>query len=56
MDDFLAPAEAVASTADDTDWKKLLDTLCDVQYSLETPYNTLQRHSRLVSMHGVQRS
>ena len=36
-------AQSLATTSDETGRKKILDTLCDVQYSLETPYDTLQR-------------
>ena len=48
MEAFVAQAQSLASTSDETDRKKILDTLRHVQYSLETPYDTLQRLAGLV--------
>ena len=50
MEAFTAQAQTLATTADETGRKKILDTLRDVQYSLETPYDTLQRLAGLVSI------
>ena len=50
MEAFIAQAKSLASTADEAGRKKILDVLRDVQYSLETPYNTLQRLSCVVRM------
>ena len=47
---FISQAQSLANTADETGRKRILDTLRDVQYSLETPYDTLQRLFFLVNM------
>ena len=49
LEAFAAQARTLASTADDTGRRKMLDLLRDLQYSLESPYDTLQRFSGLVS-------
>ena len=49
MEAFIAQAQALASTVDDAGRQKILDTLRDTQYSIEKPYDTLQRLSCLVS-------
>lgn len=43
MEAFIAQAQTLATTADENGRKKILDTLRDAQYSLETPFDTLQR-------------
>lgn len=53
MEAFIAQAKSLASTADEAGRKKILDVLRDVQYSLETPYDTLQRLSCLVRMRCI---
>ena len=50
MEAFIAQAKNLAKAADEAGRKQILDTLRDVQYSIETPYDTLQRLSCLVSM------
>ena len=51
MEAFVAHAKSLASTANEADRRMMLDTLRDVQLSLETPYDTLARLSGLVSVH-----
>ena len=49
MEALITQTQNLAIGADETGRKKLLDTLRDLQYSLETPYDTLQRITGLVS-------
>lgn len=53
MEAFIAQAKTLAGTADEAGRKKILDVLRDVQYSLETPYDTLQRLSCVVRLRYV---
>lgn len=48
MDAFFAQAKALVKTADETDRKKILDTLRDLSHSLETPQDSAQRIMYLV--------
>ena len=43
MDNLLSLAKAIAKDADEAGRKKLLDTLRDVAYSIESPEDTIQR-------------
>lgn len=43
MENFLSLAKAIAKNADEADRKKVLDTLRDVAYSIESPEDTIQR-------------
>ena len=43
MDSLLSLAKAIAKDADEAGRKKLLDTLRDVAYSIESPEDTIQR-------------
>ena len=49
MDALVAQVQSLAKAADATGRKKLIDTLRDLSYSIETPYDTLQRFAGLVS-------
>ena len=49
MDSFILQARSLANTTNEADRRQVLDTLRDVQYSLESPYDTLQRLSCVVS-------
>lgn len=49
MDTIVAQVHNLAKVADEAGRKKLLDTLCDLQYAIETPYDILQRFAGLVS-------
>jgi demethylsterigmatocystin 6-O-methyltransferase len=43
MDALIAQVQSIAKTADEAGRKKLLDSLRDLSYSLETPSDTSQR-------------
>lgn len=43
MENFLSLAKTIARNADEAGRKKLLDTLRDVAYSIESPEDTIQR-------------
>ena len=49
MEALIAHVQALAGIADDAGRREIMDTLRNLQYSLETPYDTLQRLSCLVS-------
>ena len=49
MEALTAHVQALAGTADDAGRQEIMDTLRDLQYSLEAPYDTMQRLSCLVS-------
>ena len=49
MEAFTAHVQTLARAADDAGRQEIMDTLRNLQYSLETPYDTLQRLSCLVS-------
>jgi demethylsterigmatocystin 6-O-methyltransferase len=49
MEAVLAQAKGLVNTVDDSKRTKIIDTLRDLQYSLESPYDTWQRFSGLVS-------
>jgi hypothetical protein len=49
MDNIIAQVQLLAKTADEAGRKKLIDSLKSLQYDIETPYDTLQRFSGLVS-------
>lgn len=48
MDAFIAQAKALVKTADEAGRKKILDTLREVSYSLESPQDSAQRIMYLV--------
>ena len=50
MDALITQIKDLASTADEAGRKKLQDALRDVQYSLETPWDTALRLGGMVSM------
>lgn len=50
MDAITAQIQNLAANADEAARKKLLDTLRNLQYSIETPHDTLQRFAGLVSV------
>lgn len=43
MDKVAAEVREIASTANDAERRKLLDDLRELQYSLESPHDTLNR-------------
>ena len=43
MDTFLSLAKTIAKDVDEASRKKVLDTLRDVAYSIESPEDTIQR-------------
>lgn len=49
MDSMVDQVKKLAATADEAGRKKLLDSLRDLSYAIETPYDTLQRFAGLVS-------
>jgi hypothetical protein len=50
MDAFVAQAHELGRSVDDKGRQKMLDTLRDLQSSLETPYDTMERLARLVCL------
>lgn len=52
MDAIVAQIQNLAKAADEAGRKKVIDTLRDLQYAIETPYDTLQRFAGLVSDSG----
>ena len=50
MDSIADQVKKLAATANEAGRKKLLDSLRDLSYSIETPYDTLQRFAGLVSL------
>jgi hypothetical protein len=53
MEAILEQAKGLVNTVDNSSRKKIIDTLRDLQYSLESPYDTWQRFSGLVSRNLV---
>lgn len=49
MDSVIDQVRKLAATTDEAGRKKLLDSLRDLSYAIETPYDTLQRFAGLVS-------
>lgn len=49
MDAIVTQVQNLVKAADEAGRKKLLDTLRDLQYAVETPYDVLQRFAGLVS-------
>lgn len=49
MDSVIDQVRKLAATADEAGRKNLLDSLRDLSYAIETPYDTLQRFAGLVS-------
>jgi demethylsterigmatocystin 6-O-methyltransferase len=49
MDSIVDQVRKLAATADEAGRKKLLDSLRDLSYAIETPYDILQRFAGLVS-------
>lgn len=49
MDTVVDQVRKLAAAADEAGRKKLLDSLRDLSYAIETPYDTLQRFAGLVS-------
>ncbi|PCG99020.1 O-methyltransferase, family 2 [Penicillium occitanis (nom. inval.)] len=47
MDSIVEQVQKLAATADEAGRKKLLDSLRDLSYAIETPYDTLQRFAGL---------
>jgi demethylsterigmatocystin 6-O-methyltransferase len=50
MDSIVEQVQKLAATADEAGRKKLLDSLRDLSYAIETPYDTLQRFAGLVGL------
>jgi demethylsterigmatocystin 6-O-methyltransferase len=50
MEYFTAEVRTMAATADDAGRRKILDSVRELQYSLETPHDTLNRVIYYVSM------
>ena len=48
MDAIIAQVHDLAASADEGGRKQLIDSLRTLQYSIETPYDTLQRFAGLV--------
>jgi hypothetical protein len=48
MESLLTQIQNLAKSVDEEARKTLLDSLRDLQYSIETPYDTLQRFGNLV--------
>ena len=53
MDAFLTQAKSLAASVDDSGRHKMLDALREIQYSLETPYDTLCRTWGMVGYTSV---
>jgi hypothetical protein len=54
MNSILTSIKDLANNTDEQGRKTILDTLRDLQYTLEAPYDTLQRFGNLVSRTDCQ--